>query len=95
MVINFRVYDGGKIENMSYDENMIVEDFIKDFLGKYTNYVTLDKKIYLFKINGKILNSKKFLRKPLKEITRDDGIIHFIRKQDTHYSNKIKLIIKI
>ena len=94
MVINFCVDDGGNLNFLSYDENMIVENFIKDYLGKYTNYVSLDTKIYTFKSNAKILNSSKFLKKRLKDVITNGGNIKFFRKQDTHYSNKIKLVIK-
>ncbi len=95
MLINFRVNDGGYEYYVSYDENMIVEDFIKDYLRTHTNYVSLDPKIYTFYAYTKCLNSGKFLKKTLKQVIRNDGLMHFNRKQDTHYSNKIKLIIKI
>ena len=58
--IDFRVNDGGNIRYFSYDENMIVEDFMKDYLSKYIGVVSLDLKMYTFKVNVKVLNSQKF-----------------------------------
>ena len=88
MVLNFRVNDEGNERYVSYDENMTVENFIKDYLKKYSNYVTLDTKIYTFKSQSKILNSKKFLSKTLSSVISDGGQIHLVRKQDTHYSKE-------
>ena len=84
--INFKIDDGGIIIEVSYDENMTVENFIKDFLSKYTNYVTLDTKIYTFRHQGKILNLSKFLKIPLKEVIAEKGTVKFFIKEDTHYS---------
>ena len=95
MVINFRVDDVGTLNSVSYDENMTVENFIKDYLSKHTDYVTLDTSVYTFRTNGKILNMSKFLKKRLCEVIINNGTITLCRKQDMHYSNKIKLIIKI
>ena len=49
MTIKFRVNDEGNSNYVSYDENMTVEDFIKDYLGKLNLNVTLDPKVYTFK----------------------------------------------
>ena len=86
MVLEFRVEDQGVPINVSYDENMTAEDFMLDFLKKHTNYVTLDKKIYTFTANAKCWNSKRFLKKPLKELVRSNGIVKLTRKQTIHYS---------
>ena len=84
--IDFRVNDGGNIRYVSYDENMIVEDFMKDYLSKYIGVVSIDLKMYTFKVNVKVLNSQKFRNLKLKEVIRNNGIVHLFRKQNTHYS---------
>ena len=83
--INFRVSDGGNIKYVSYDENMLIEDFMKDYISKYCNYISLDLNYYTFKFCGKVLNLPKFKKKKLKEIIRSDGIVNFFKKQDTNY----------
>lgn len=89
-ILSFRVSDGGCPKPVEYDENMTVESFMKDFLTKNTNYVNYSEKFYTFKTNGKVLNSKKFKNKLLKDVIVNDGIVYFFRKQDTHYSKKNK-----
>lgn len=86
MSINFFVVDRGETKAVSYDENITVENFIKDFLNKNNIYVTLDTNVYTFKINGKVLNSEKFLQHQLKSLIRPRGKVTLERKQDVHYS---------
>ena len=95
MTIKFRVNDEGNSNYMAYDENMTVEDFIKDYLGKLNLNITLDQKVYTFKSQSKILNSPKYLKKRLCDVITNDGQIFFIKKQDTHYSMKNKYNYKI
>lgn len=84
--ISFIVEDEGVPNYVTYQNNIIVEEFMKDYLSKHTNYVTLDTKVYTFKSNSKVLNSSKFLKKLLKDIIRANGRVILSRKQDTHYS---------
>jgi hypothetical protein len=87
--IDFIVEDEGNPVSVRYDEYMTVENFMKDFLKKHTNYVTLDSKIYTFKTNGKVLNMDRFLRKKLQDIVKNGSRIIFSRKKDTTYSKEI------
>ena len=84
--ISFIVEDEGVPNYVTYENNITVEEFMKDYLSKHTNYVTLDTKVYTFKSNSKVLNSSKFLKKLLKDIIRANGRVILSRKQDTHYS---------
>lgn len=84
--ISFIVEDEGVPNYVTYKNNITVEEFMKDYLTKHTNYVTLDTKVYTFKSNSKVLNSSKFLKKLLKDIIRANGRVILSRKQDTHYS---------
>jgi hypothetical protein len=84
--ISFIVEDEGVPNYVTYKNNITVEEFMKDYLSKHTNYVTLDTKVYTFKSNSKVLNSSKFLKKLLKDIIRANGRVILSRKQDTHYS---------
>lgn len=93
-MLNFRVEDQGVPINVSYNENTTAEDFMKDYLTKHTNYVSLDKKIYTFMANAKCWNSEKFLKKPLKDLIRKNGIVKLTRKQTIHYSNKLNFLLK-
>ena len=82
-MINFMVYD--ECEEMthvfSYDGNATIETFLKEYVKNYTNYETLDTKIYVFKNGLKVLNSKKFISQKIKECILDGGRINFIRKK--------------
>lgn len=86
MSINFYVVDSGEEKPVSYDENITVENFIKDFLNKNNIYVTLDPNIYTFKIYGKVLNLEKFRQHQLKSLIPPGGKVILYRKQDVHYS---------
>ena len=84
--LTFIVEDEGVSNYVTYKNNITIEEFMKDYLSKHTNYVTLDTKVYTFKSNSKVLNSSKFLKKLLKDIIRANGRVILSRKQDTHYS---------
>ena len=84
--INFHINDQGQIKNVSYDENMLVEDFMKDYISKNCEVFSLDLEVYEFKFGAKVLNLPRFLNKKLKDIIRPNGIITFEKKQDLHYS---------
>ena len=84
--LTFIVEDEGVPNYVTYKNNITIEEFMKDYLSKHTNYVTLDTKVYTFKSNSKVLNSSKFLKKLLKDIIRANGRVILSRKQDTHYS---------
>ena len=88
--INFKVNDNGKIINVKYKGENTCEYFMRDFTKTYTKYETVDYNIYLFKVNGRILNNKdgKLLKTPLKDIITEDQIIRFVRKKNTSYSKK-------
>ena len=91
-IINFKVDDDGKVISVSYDASITIKDFIRDYLAKNSNYVSLDPNVYIFKAGGKILNSPRFLDKQLKDVIRTDSIVHFIRKQDMHYFGGIETV---
>ena len=84
--ISFGINDEGNIQYVSYDENMLVEDFIKDYLSKNYNCISLDSEKYTFKSRGKVLNLPRFRKKKLKEIIMHDGIVYFHRRQGIHGS---------
>lgn len=90
VMINFMVYD--ECENVtnpvSYDGDLKIENFLRDYVKKHTEYETLDTKIYIFKNGLKILNSKSFLSKQIKEYIQDGAQINFLRKMGLHYSIK-------
>lgn len=88
--ISFRVSDEGNIHYVSYDENMVVESFMIDYLKKHANYVSVDPKYFTFKTLGKVLNLPRFKKKLLKDVIVADGIVNVFRKQDTHYSKTNK-----
>lgn len=87
-IINFFVVDQGEVRPVAYDEDTIVENFIKDYLGTNNIYVTLNPEVYTFKINGKVMNSDKFKNKRLGELVRQRGKVSLERKKDTGYSRK-------
>ena len=88
--INFKVNDNGKTINVKYKGENTCEYFMRDFTKKNTEYESVDSNIYLFKVNGIILNNKdgRLLKTPLKDIITEDQIIRFVRKKNTSYSKK-------
>jgi hypothetical protein len=87
-IINFVVYD--ECENVTnpvaYDEDVIIQTFLKEYVKKYTNYESLDTKIYVFKNGLKILNSQKYLNEKIGTHIKDGAQITFLRKMGLHYS---------
>ena len=88
VLINFSVFDEVKNETIpfTYDEDTIMETFIKDYLKKYTDYESLDTKIYVFKSGLKILNSKKYLSEKIGTHISEGSQVTFLRKMGLHYS---------
>lgn len=90
--IGFKVNDNGKIINVSYNGDMTCEQFMRDFSKKHTKYESIDYNIYLFKVNGMILNGKdknnqyKYLGKKIKEVISNEQTVRFIRKKLISYS---------
>ena len=91
-IINFKVNDQGKVISVSYDASITIKDFIRDYLAKNSNYVSLDPNVNIFKAGGKILNSQRYLDKLLKDVIQTDSIVYFTRKQDMHYSSGIETV---
>ena len=90
--ICFKINDSGKIINCEYDENMIIKDFIIDFLIKNNLYATLDSNIYAFMISQRcILNHPRFQNKKLKELIEPNYIVKFIRKSSPEYSGDFSM----
>ena len=89
--IDFIVFDdeAGETINVSYDKNITLEAFMKDFLSKHTDYVTLDTNVYTFKLGLKVLNSPKWIHRQLGDIIPPGGKVTLIRKRDVHYSGPI------
>ena len=88
VLINFMVFD--ECENVTnpvaYDGDEIIETFLKEYVKKYTEYESLDPKIYVFKNGLKILNSKKFLSDKIGAHINEGAQIRFLRKMGLHYS---------
>ena len=84
--ICFRIVFDGEAKNVSYDENMIVKDFIIDFLIKNNFHVTLDTNEYIFKYRTKVLNSPIFLNKKLKDMISSNSIVIIAIKKEIHFS---------
>ena len=90
--ICFEINDDGKIINCSYDENMIIKDFIIDFLIKNNLYATLDSNIYAFMISQRcILNHLRFQNKKLKDLIFPDSTVKFFRKKDRVYGGDFSM----
>lgn len=70
---------------VSYDSNIKIRDMLTDFLKNNGYYVTLEPNKYVFTLGSKILNSRRFLDKSLKEIIKDDCLIQMIEKQNLCY----------
>ena len=85
-IINFKVNDNGKIINVSFDGEWTCEQFMREFTRKNTNYESINPDVYTFKASGKFLNGEKYKNVKLKEIIKDQQIVHFVRKKNMSYS---------
>jgi hypothetical protein len=84
--LSFRVDDSGDTKNVSYDENMLVKDFISAFLSSNNIYNTSNANVYTFKVGSKVINSDRFMNKKLTDIIKSGGLVKIFRKQGIHYS---------
>ena len=88
VLINFMVYD--ECENVTnavaYDGDALIETFLKEYVKKYTDYESLDTKIYVFKNGLKILNSNKYLSEKISTLIAEGAQITFLRKMGLRYS---------
>lgn len=91
-IINFKVDDDGKVISVSYDASITIKDFIRDYLAKNSNYVSLDSSVYSFSVGAKNLISPRFLDKQLKDVIKTDSIVYFRRKQELHYFGGIETV---
>ena len=87
-IINFKVYDEYKNiqNNVSYDASITIRDFILDYLAKNCDNVSLDTKVFVFKIGLKVLNSRLFLDVKLGDVIRKDSTVTVHRKKGIYYS---------
>ena len=94
-LISFYVkVDDGMTNNVSYIKTLTIRDFIFDFLNKI-QYNLIDGKVgstiklFTFRCNSKILNTKKFLDKKIGDIIGANSTIRFDRKKPCVYGCKI------
>ena len=80
--IGFEVSDEGKVIYVEYSGEISCEEFIIDFTKKNTDYATSDPKLYTFGLNGKILNTPKFMYKKLKDLIKSGDVVKFMRKNE-------------
>lgn len=84
--LSFRVSDSGDTKNVSYDENMLVKDFISAFLSSNNIYNTANANVYTFKVGSKVLNTDRYMNTKLTDIIKSGGLVKIFRKQGIHYS---------
>ena len=86
MVLDFFVDDDGKLENVSFDENKTIKDFILYYLKKYTKFVSLSTDDYTFLKGTKILNDDRYLGRKIGELIQPGSYITCVRKHELHYT---------
>ena len=69
-----------------YDGDATIEEFLKKYVKNYTDYESLDTKIYVFKNGLKILNSNKYLSEKISTLIAEGAQITFLRKMGLRYS---------
>lgn len=85
-ILSFRVDDQGDTRNVSYDDGMLVKDFISAFLKSNNIYNTSNPNIYTFKVGSKVLNTPRYMNTKLKDIIKSGGLVKLFRKEGIHYS---------
>ena len=69
-ILSFRVDDSGDTTNVSYDENMLVKEFISEFLRSKKIYDTSNADIYTFKVGAKVLNTPRYMNSKITDIIK-------------------------
>ena len=83
--IRFKVNDEGKIRYVEYNGEISCEEFMLDFTKKYTDKVTTNPNVYIFKAGIKILNSQKYMYNKLKDMIINGYEVRFYRKKELDY----------
>lgn len=84
-VINFTIHDSWLIEHVTYNENVTIEEFIKDYLQKKSEFVSLSTKVFALYIESQILNTPRYLKKKIKEIIQSGAALILTRKSSLFY----------
>ena len=84
--ITFEIVDDGKTKGLTYDANITVENFIRDYLKNNASLVSLSPSDYTFSFGSKVLNTPRFLQKKLNEVIQTGSSLVLVRKHDLHYS---------
>ena len=90
VAINFRVDDSGDTKNVSYDENMLVKDFISKFLSDYNIYNTANTNIYTFKVGAKLLNTDRYMNCKISELIKNLAHLSFTLIKNKIFTDKGK-----
>ena len=75
--IGFVVICGNRKWRVSYDKNIILKNFMLDFIKKHIHFERLEPEYCIFKLGDTMINTQEFMNKKLKEVIKPRDMISF------------------
>ena len=75
--IGFVVICGNRKWRVFYDENIILKNFMLDFIKKHSPLERLEPEYCIFKLGDTMINTQEFMNKKLKEVIKPRDMISF------------------
>ena len=85
-MIDLRFDDCGKIIELTVDSDSKIRDVLLQFLERIDAPLDLDHSNISFRYRAKVLNSKRFIEKKVKDILPSGSVINYINKTNLVYS---------
>ena len=91
--IGFMIIYGNKKYDVSYDENIILKNFMLDFIKKLSLLERLDTGYCIFKLGDMLINTQEFMNKKLKEVIEEDDMISIFLTTEINEGGGVPLVL--
>ena len=91
--IGFLVTYEDKKWDVSYDENIILKNFMLDFIKKLSLLERLDTGYCIFKLGDMLINTQEFMNKKLKEVIEEDDMISIFLTTEINEGGGVPLVL--
>ena len=91
--IGFVVICGNRKWRVSYDENIILKNFMLDFIKKHIHFERLEPEYCIFKLGDTMINTQEFMNKKLKEVIKPRDMINFCLTTSNKKGGGVPLVL--
>ena len=83
----------GRKWRVSYDENIILKNFMLDFIKKHSPLERLEPEYCIFKLGDTMINTQEFMNKKLKEVIKPGDMISFCLTTSNKCGGGVPLVL--